>query len=586
MKRFLSIVGLVCACAVAQAQPLLPPVWQADAKGDVQISSRTIAYLPATRIVWQETTGDSSIKGLENLLLKGNGQADLFDGQITRIKNGATGKASFLLDFGRELQGGIQMVTGRSSQKEVKVRVRFGESVSEAMCDITPENGATNDHAIRDFQLTLPWLGVAEIGNSGFRFVRIDLEEPNVELSLKELRATFGYRDIPYLGSFKSDNERLNDIWMTGAYTVHLNMQEFIWDGVKRDRLVWIGDLHPELMTVNTVFGYNEVIPKSLDLIRDTTPVPNWMNGISSYSIWWLLIHRDWYRYQGNLAYLQEQKAYMTSLLNHLMTKIDDKGKETLDGTRFLDWPSSPNVQGVDAGLQALMVMAMQAGADVAEAMGDKDLATRCKKAEKRLLKYVPEHNQSKQGAALMALAGLMKAEKADKEVLSVGGSQNFSTFYGYYMLEAMAMAGNYQGAMDIISEYWGAMLDLGATTFWEDFNIEWTKNAARIDELVPEGKVDVHRTYGDYCYKGFRHSLCHGWASGPTAWLSRHVLGVEVVEPGFKKVRIVPHLGNLNWVEGTFPTPFGIIKVRHEKGQDGKIRSDIQVPEGVELVK
>ena len=586
MKRFFSVIGLVCACAMAQAQPLLPPVWQADAKGDVQISSRTIAYLPATRIVWQETTGDSSIKGLENLLLKGNGQADLFDGQITRIKNGATGKASFLLDFGRELQGGIQMVTGRSSQKEVKVRVRFGESVSEAMCDITPENGATNDHAIRDFHLTLPWLGVAEIGNSGFRFVRIDLEEPNVELCLKELRATFGYRDIPYLGSFKSDNERLNDIWMTGAYTVHLNMQEFIWDGVKRDRLVWIGDLHPELMTVNTVFGYNEVIPKSLDLIRDTTPVPNWMNGISSYSIWWLLIHRDWYLYQGNLAYLQEQKTYMTSLLNHLMTKIDDNGKETLDGTRFLDWPSSPNVKGVDAGLQALMVMAMQAGEDIAEALGDKDLAARCKKAEKRLLKYVPEHTQSKQGAALMALAGLMKAENADKEVLSVGGSQNFSTFYGYYMLEAMAMAGNYQGAMDIISEYWGAMLDLGGTTFWEDFNIEWTKNAARIDEIVPEDKVDVHRTYGDYCYKGFRHSLCHGWASGPTAWLSRHVLGVEVVEPGFKKVRIVPHLGNLNWVEGTFPTPYGIIKVRHEKDQNGKIHSDIQVPEGVELVK
>ena len=170
--------------------------------------------------------------------------------------------------------------------------------------------------------------------------------------------------------------------------------------------------------------------------------------------------------------------------------------------------------------------------------------------------------------------------------MLSVDGSQNFSTFYGYYMLEAMAMAGNYQGAMDIISEYWGAMLDLGATTFWEDFNIEWTKNAARIDELVPDGKVDVHRTYGDYCYKGFRHSLCHGWASGPTAWLSRHVLGVEVVEPGFKKVRIVPNLGNLNWVEGTFPTPLGVIKIRHEKGQDGKIRSDIQVPEGVELVK
>lgn len=578
------IVGALTAIN-ASAQSQLPPVWQTGSE-KVQYSSRAIAYLPPTRIVWQQTTGDSSVKGLENLLLQGNGQADLFDGQLSRIKNGQTGKASFLLDFGRELQGGIQLVTGRSSKKEIKVRVRFGESVSEAMCDITPENGATNDHAIRDLYLTLPWLGVAEIGNSGFRFVRIDLEEPNVELNLKEIRATFGYRDIPYLGSFHSSNERLNDIWMTGAYTVHLNMQEYIWDGVKRDRLVWIGDLHPELMTVNTVFGYNEVIPKSLDLIRDTTPLPNWMNGISSYSIWWLLIHKDWYLYQGNLNYLKEQKAYMTTLLDHLMTKIDKDGKETLDGTRFLDWPSSPNVKGVDAGLQALMVMAMDAGKEMALAMDDEALAARCAKAAKKLLKYIPDHNQSKQGAALMALAGLMKAEKADKEVLSVGGAQGFSTFYGYYMLEAMAKAGNYQGAMDIISEYWGAMLDLGATTFWEDFHIDWMKNAARIDELVPEGKVDVHRTYGDYCYKGFRHSLCHGWASGPTAWLSRYVLGVQVLEPGCKKVKIEPHLGDLEWVEGTFPTPMGVITIKHTKGANGKIVSDIQAPEGVEIIK
>lgn len=576
---------LTLAWMTAGAQSL-PPVWQHEPQADVQYSSRTVAYLPPTRIVWQETTGDSSVEGLENLLLPGNGQAELVRGKVARIKNGASGTASFLLDFGRELQGGIQLVTGQSSQKEIEIRVRFGESVSEAMCDITPENGATNDHAIRDFRMKLPWLGVAEVGNSGYRFVRIDVESKNVQLLLKEVRATFGYRDIPYLGSFRSDNERLNDIWMTGAYTVHLNMQEYIWDGVKRDRLVWIGDLHPELMTVNTVFGYNEVIPKSLDLIRDTTPVPNWMNGISSYSIWWLLIHKDWYLYQGDLDYLKEQKPYITTLLEHLMTKIDDKGKETLDGNRFLDWPSSPNVKGIDAGLQALMVMAMDAGKEMAQAMGDEALAKRCAKAAKKLLKYTPDHNQLKQGAALMALAGLMDAKKADKEVLSVGGAKNFSTFYGYYMLEAMAKAGNYQGAMDIISEYWGAMLDLGATTFWEDFNMEWIKNAARIDELVPEGKVDVHRTYGDYCYKGFRHSLCHGWASGPTAWLSRHVLGVQVLEPGCRKVKIEPHLGDLEWVEGSFPTPLGVITIKHTRGADGKVLSEIQAPEGIEIIK
>lgn len=68
-----------------------------------------------------------------------------------------------------------------------------------------------------------------------------------------------------------------------------LEYAEYLWVGVKRDRLVWVGDLHPEVMTVSTVFGYNEVVPKSLDLIRDITPLPSWMNGISSYSIWWLI---------------------------------------------------------------------------------------------------------------------------------------------------------------------------------------------------------------------------------------------------------------------------------------------------------
>lgn len=52
----------------------------------------------------------------------------------------------------------------------------------------------------------------------------------------------------------------------------------------------------------------------------------------------------------------------------------------------------------------------------------------------------------------------------------------------------------------------------------------------------------DIHGDCGAYCYVGFRHSLCHGWASGPTSWLSRHILGVEVIEPGCRQVRITPH--------------------------------------------
>ena len=129
-------------------------------------------------------------------------------------------------------------------------------------------------------------------------------------------------------------------------------------------------------------------------------------------------------------------------------------------------------------------------------------------------------------------------------------------------------------------------MLDFGATTFWEDFNLEWTNNAARIDELVPPGKQDLHGDYGAYCYVGFRHSLCHGWASGPTAWLSQNVLGVKPLEPGFQRVRIAPQLGNLQWVEGDYPTPLGAIHVRHERQPDSTVKSKITAPSGVEVEK
>ena len=53
-----------------------------------------------------------------------------------------------------------------------------------------------------------------------------------------------------------------------------------------------------------------------------------------------------------------------------------------------------------------------------------------------------------------------------------------------------------------MIRTYWGAMLDVGATTFWEDFNMEWLPGLqGRIDELVPAGKKDIHgRIMGRSC--------------------------------------------------------------------------------------
>ncbi|WP_418816166.1 hypothetical protein, partial [Phocaeicola sp.] len=50
-----------------------------------------------------------------------------------------------------------------------------------------------------------------------------------------------------------------------------------------------------------------------------------------------------------------------------------------------------------------------------------------------------------------------------------------------------LAKAGEYEKAIDIIKTFWGAMLDLGATTFWEDFNLDWIPNAAPKYYYFPE---------------------------------------------------------------------------------------------------
>jgi alpha-L-rhamnosidase len=587
MRKITFCIGLLFATLGHQAQAQLSPMFAAaHQKSGPQMEETVRRYLSPVRILWKSADAATTIENAEVLLKPGKGQADLSGKNYCILRSNKDGKAGILLDFGQELHGGLQLVTDQSrGGKPIRVRIRFGESASEAMSEIDSIHNATNDHAIRDLVIPLPWLGKIEVGNTGFRFVRIDMVDEGAELKLKEARAIAVFRDIPYLGSFKCSDTLLNKIWLTGAYTVHLNMQDYLWDGIKRDRLVWVGDMHPETSTIAAVFGYNNVVPKSLDMARDITPLPQYMNGMVSYSMWWVLIQHDWYMHNGNISYLKQQKRYLLGLLEHYLKDIDAANSENLnDGARFLDWPSSTDPQAIHAGLQAMLVMTLDAGRKLCTVLNEPGMAIRCRTAVAKLKKNVPDPGTSKQAAALLSLSGLMPAAKANT-ILSAGGVHQYSTFFGYYMLKAKAKAGDYQGGIDAIRNYWGPMLSLGATTFWEDFNIDWLPNAARIDELVPAGKKDIHGDYGDFCYRGFRHSLCHGWASGPTPWLTTYVLGVKVQAPGCRKISVTPHLGDLSYAEGTFPTPYGIVRIKHIKLSSGKIKTTISKPAQVQLV-
>lgn len=544
---------------------------------------RTRRYLVPKRIVYTQGT----IGGLDHLLTDCPNQVIFHPKSDFYMKN-EPGKpnAGVLVDFGIEFSGSLRLIVrgvrGEDGENRVNVRVSLGESVMEALAPLGQKN-KNIDHSSRDLIMQISGMSANETPETGYRFAYIELQGENTALVLHGLKGVFCFRDLEYKGSFECNDERLNKIWDVAAYTVHLNMQQYLWDGIKRDRLVWIGDMHTEVQTILSVFGDQDIVRESLDLTRDDTPVEMWMNNIPTYSLWWLFIHHDLYRQVGDVEYLREQKEYMTALIRRILPLVDENGSEQLPQNRFLDWPNNADDVAKHAGLQGILKMTFERSAEMLKVLGEDALAAECEQKAALMAKHRPDIHVSKQAAAVLSLAGLGDPKKINDEILSPGGGKGYSTFFGYYILAAKAMAGDFVGALNDIREYWGAMLDMGATTFWEDFDLAWMEGSAPIDEIVPEGKNDIHGDFGAYCYKYFRHSLCHGWASGPCPYMTHYVLGIRAVDANTYTVD--PELGDLEWARGTYPTAKGLIEVSAKRTDEG-VLVEVSAPEGIKIVR
>ena len=151
--------------------------------------------------------------------------------------------------------------------------------------------------------------------------------------------------------------------------TVHLCCQNYIWDGIKRDRLVWMGDMHPETMVVINVFGAADVLPESLDYMAATTdPNTEWMNCMGPYTLWWVRNVAEWYRFTGDKTYLERHHRYLADTLNRLATFVTPSN--TFEGVRrpFLDWPTEHNRPAVFSGMQALAALTFDDGSLMVDA--------------------------------------------------------------------------------------------------------------------------------------------------------------------------------------------------------------------------
>jgi hypothetical protein len=221
----------------------------------------------------------------------------------------------------------------------------------------------------------------------------------------------------------------------------------------------------------------------------------------------------DYYEKTGNKAFLERQADYLCGLVCQISTCVKEDGELNYP-FYFVDWPSS-NQPDEANGVRAINIMAMKKAIELQKVLGRDDKTA--KTTLDRLLLKPMKIQKSKQAAGLKFFA--VGLDEEDKALLTDGNAKGMSTFMSYYILKAVASFDKPK-AIKMMKEYYGAMLNKGATTFWEDFDIEWAKDSCRIDEFPKEGEKDIHGDFGAYCYKGFRHSLCHGWSAGVIAFI------------------------------------------------------------------
>ena len=147
--------------------------------------------------------------------------------------------------------------------------------------------------------------------------------------------------------------------------------------------------------------------------------------------------------------------------------------------------------------------------------------------------------------------------------------------WHRYADLDAARLVGRVDWGLEYIRRHWGHAVQLGVTSLWEAFDPAWIGDD-------PHGVSMIGAEFARY--GGYLTSLCHGWSAGPAAWLHEAVLGVRPALPGFAALDFHPSLGDLQWAEGTVPSPRGPITVVLRRGEGRRPSARLTLPAEIEL--
>ncbi len=466
-----------------------------------------------------------------------------------------------LVDFGKETFGFVKLhgVKGKGN-----ITLYYGESKEEALSEkgaVTLDRLSFQNSAKKDSVMPL---------SKAFRYVNMVTDETIQVDSVSMLFEHAARRGNDF---FKCSDDEINKIYEVAKYTFRLNSREFFIDGIKRDRWVWSGDAYQSYLMNYYLDFDNETVKRTLLALRGKDPVTGHINTIMDYTFYWFLGIYDYYLYSGDKAFITQFYPRMQSLMEYCLGRRNKDGlMEGLPGDWvFIDWADKLSKKGELSFEQLLLCRSLETMALCADIAKDTEGEVRYRQISGDLKKKLFEiyWNDSKQALVHSRVDGKQtenvtryanmfsiffdyfnetQKQAVKRSVLLNDNIQKITTPYmRFYELEALCAMGEQNYVLNEMKNYWGGMLKLGATSFWEEYNPS-KKGAEHLD------------MYG----REFGKSLCHAWGASPIYLLGKYYIGIKPTSPGYGTYLVEPNLGGLEWMEGRVSTPGGDIGIRY----------------------
>ncbi|KAH0083736.1 bacterial alpha-L-rhamnosidase domain-containing protein, partial [Aureobasidium melanogenum] len=564
---------------------------------------------------------------------------DKVNGTITgasSLASDSTGSAIFkgisavTYDFGVNIGGLVSLTIGNKTDTNQSIAITYSESsqwISGIACDATQDSGM--DEALW-FYPSGP--GVVSVDRQhergGFRYLSLihnttgDIEITQVTVEFTPSPTAEDLRN--YTGFFHSDDELLNRIWYAGAYTIQgqinssvpgdtvapwswyanttiANSSVVLVDGAKRDRLIWPGDMHVITPSLFVSTSDDAAITNSIDNLfslqnaSGKLPYAGYPFKQDTYSATYHLYNligvSDYYKFTDDLGYVRNKWNAWKLGLNFSLGFIDETG--LMNVTSPDDWlrfgQGGHNIEA-----NAILYFTINEGLTLAAALNDSSVkssweayASGIKESANKLLwnataglyhdnettTLMPQDgnsfavlaNLTNNATQASAISNALRARWGPYGAPAVEAADAVSPFIGAFELEAHLHANNATAALELMRLEWGFMLDDPRMT-----------NSTFIEGYAFDGATH----YAPYTNDP-RISHAHGWSTGPTAFLSQYIAGVQLVTAGGRTWKMAPKLGDLTTAHAGFSTSVGTFEVFTNVTFNGSISMDFSTPVG-----